>query len=378
MSTSHNPSVIVVTQPRSSSGLGGYIVDALRRTEITVEVVDGLSSKPFKFWPVVKSLRWPPALMWQRRWENLLFSSWAWRRNSQRNAELIEKLKKPGARILQISKEYFPHPVNSPCAYDIFILYTMKLSLADGITPWLPPVNDRERFLALETELYRRARFIFTGGAYVKDHLVREYSVDPDRVVPVGGGVHPYYLEQAVDKSPDDFTKRILFVGWDFGMKGGRDLLDAFAIVRRERPDLTLVVAGPGRDQQVSQDGVQWTGPIPSRDGLIDLYRTSDIFVMPSLRDSYGFVFLEAMTQGVPCIGTNLNAMPEIISEGETGYLVPLRDPPALAHAILRYYNDSGNRRRMGEAALSRVKRDFTWDRVIQRMNPHLFDSGEA
>jgi glycosyltransferase involved in cell wall biosynthesis len=60
---------------------------------------------------------------------------------------------------------------------------------------------------------------------------------------------------------------------------------------------------------------------------LINLYRQSDLLVMPSLRDSFGFVFLEAMIQGVPCIGTNINAMPEIIEDAKTGYIVPVRDP---------------------------------------------------
>lgn len=85
---------------------------------------------------------------------------------------------------------------------------------------------------------------------------------------------------------------------------------------------------------------------------------------MPSLRDSFGYVFLEAMTQGVPCIGTDLNAMPEIVQDGKTGYIVPLRDPQALADEILRYYADEENRQRMGQAALERVKQRYTWDRV--------------
>ncbi len=147
-------------------------------------------------------------------------------------------------------------------------------------------------------------------------------------------------------------------------MKGGADLLAAFDLARRARPELTLVVAGPDRSQWREQPGVRWLGPVGSKDELIKLYRQSDLFVMPSLRDSFGFVFLEAMTQGLPCIGTNINAMPEIIEDGKTGYIVPARDPAALAKAILHFYEQEGNRGALGAAARARVQERYTWARV--------------
>lgn len=209
---------------------------------------------------------------------------------------------------------------------------------------------------------------MFVGGGYVKPHLVEDYGVDPGRITVAGGGVHPYYLERTIAEVPDAFTFKVLFVGWDFGMKGGADLLKAFTLARRKRPELMLRIAGPDPGQWVDQDGVTWLGEIRSRDELIAMYRESDLFVMPSLRDSFGFVFLEAMTQGVPCIGTDLNAMPEIIEHGRTGYVVPLRDPEALAEAILAYYDQPGNRKTMGMAARDRVREQYTWELVAGRI----------
>jgi len=361
----------IITQPRASSGLGGYISDALVRQGYTVHVLDALASKPYKLWPVLRSIRFNREVMWKARWENMLFSSWAWRRNSRRNAQLLSRVRRPDARVLVVAKEYFPHAVGDVSDYDVFILYTMKLSLADGITPWLPPERDRAAFLALETDLYRKARRIYTGGAYVKPHLVAEYGVDPDRVVVAGGGVHPYFLEHAVNEVSPGFTNRIIFVGWDFGMKGGADLLQAFKQAHAQRPELELMIAGPDQGQWVEQAGVRWLGPVRSKDDLIALYRQSDLFVMPSLRDSFGYVFLEAMTQGVPCIGTDFNAMPEIIQHGKTGYVIPLNNPESLANAILAYYADPSHRREMGRAALERVKNHYTWDLVAERIMTH-------
>lgn len=355
--------VAVVTQPGMSSGFGRYIATALEEGGTEVDIVDALASKPYKLWPVIKSCRLSADAMWKARWENLLFSSRAWQRNSRRNAKLLSRILRPSSRILQVSKEYFPQP-SCERDFDLYILYTMKLSLADGVTPWLPPEPDRVRFLELETELYQRAQRIFVGGGYVKSHLVAEYGVCDSKVHAVGGGVHPFYLEHMVESVKATWQNNLLFVGWDFGMKGGSDLLKAFELVRRQRPETRLTIVGPDPAQQRAQHGVDWVGPVRSREALIRHYRESDLFIMPSYRDSYGFVFLEAMTQGVPCIGSNLNAMPEIIAHGETGYIVPLRDPNALACAILEYYSKSGHRRIMGEAARRRVCDFFTWERV--------------
>lgn len=362
------PHIALVTQSNLSSGLGMYIAAALEQSGAEVDIIDCLASKPFKLWPVLKSIRFNADAMWKARWENTLFSSWAWGRNSRRNARLLAKVWRPNTRVLVVGKEYYPHPVESASEYNVFIHYTMNLSLADGVTPWLPPIRDRDAFLELENKLYRNARHIFVGGAYLKPHLVQEYGVEPGRIVVAGGGVHPDFLHNLPEEIPSELKNKLIFVGWDFGMKGGRDLLDAFAIVRRMRPETTLTIVGPDPSQQVKQEGVIWRGQVHSRDELINLYRASDLFVMPSLRDSFGFVFLEAMTQGVPCIGTNLNAMPEIIIDGETGYIVPLQNPAALAEAILRFYQEPGNRERMGRAAQQRVLERYTWKQIADTM----------
>lgn len=368
----------VVTQPRSSSGLGGYLIEALRAAAVQVDVIDCLASRAHKLLPVLRSLSFDRETMWRRRWENQLFSSGAWRRNSAANGRLLARVRRPDTRVLQVAKEYFPFPEPPAGSYALFLLYNMRLSLGDGVTPWVPPPADRARFLALETELFRRASHIFVGGTYVKENLVAEYGVDPAQVTVAGGGVHPDYLAQRVAEVPAQVTNRLVFVGWDFGMKGGQTLLEAFALARAQRPELELLVAGPDAAQQTPQPGVTWLGPVRSRGELIELYRRCDLFVMPSLRDSFGFVFLEAMTQGLPCIGTRMNAMPEIIAEGESGWLVPPRDAPALAAAMLAFYRDSGARLRMGRAALARVQDRFTWARVAEPIRARLWEDADA
>lgn len=354
--------IVLITNPRASSGLGVYVADALSAAGATPDCIDPMGSRWRKVGPALRSIRLRRDAMWKARWETMVFSSRAWDRNTRHIGRRLEALGWRDRPLLLVGKEYFPHPDYRTLNYAVFIHHTMRLALADGVTPWLPPHNDRSRFLEREGNLYRHAKAVFVGARYVEENLVAEYGVARDRVVVAGGGPHPWFEAHPAPDIARSFTGRIIFVGWDFGMKGGQYLLEAFALARRVRPELTLDIVGPNPGPD--RPGVRWRGPVRSREALADLYRQSDLFVMPSLRDSFGFVFLEAMTQGVPCIGTDLNAMPEIIDHGRTGYIVPARNPEALADAILGYYAEESNRHVLGCAARDRARERYTWSRV--------------
>lgn len=112
----------------------------------------------------------------------------------------------------------------------------------------------------------------------------------------------------------------------NFALKGGRELLLAFQHLRPRHPEvrLTIVGAAPGTAGALaSQPGVHWTGVV-DRGRLDDLYTRADIFVMPSFSDTFGMVFLEAMAFGLPIVALDRPYTREIVSDGETGELVPL------------------------------------------------------
>jgi glycosyltransferase involved in cell wall biosynthesis len=358
---------VVVTQPTASSGLGGYLIEALRQQGAGVDVVDALASKWHKLWPVVQSMRFNREAMWRARWENMLYSPWAWDRNTVRAGKLLDCVRRSDSRVLLIGKEFFPHPNYHDLKYDVLIHNNMRLSLKEG-KPWIPPQSHIDDYLERETALYKCAHHLFVGAGYVGRSLIEEYDVDPASVKVVGAGLPPFFEANMISEIPSRFLYSILFVGYDFDYKGGLVLLQALEVVRSVIPQITLTVIGPDADQVAATAGVEVCGMVKDKQQLLSAYRHADLFVMPSLCDSFGFVFLEAMSQGLPCIGTDLNAMPEIIEDGTTGYIVPLRDPESLAAAILRYYGDEGNRARMGQAALERVQDRYTWGLVAERI----------
>lgn len=101
---------------------------------------------------------------------------------------------------------------------------------------------------------------------------------------------------------------------------------------------------------------------------MLRLYTESTTFVMPSVFEAAGNVFLEAMAYGLPCIGSKACAMPEIIEDGVTGYLVKQNDIDGIYAAFSLLASDPGRCRRMGEAGRQRYLTHFTWDRVAEKI----------
>ncbi len=95
--------------------------------------------------------------------------------------------------------------------------------------------------------------------------------------------------------------------------------------------------------------------------------QTADLFVAPSLYESFGLVFLEAMRWGTTVIGTTAGGIPEIVEDGESGVLVPPSQPCLLARAIVGLLRNEDCRRRLGEAGRRRVEAFFSVDRMAQQ-----------
>jgi glycosyltransferase involved in cell wall biosynthesis len=199
--------------------------------------------------------------------------------------------------------------------------------------------------------------------------VIDDYGCDVARVVAVGAGANQ--LVQSVDEK--DYSRpRALFVGRPFGLKGGPTLLRAWSLVRRQMPAAELTIAGPRtRAPGRLPPGVRWLGRVDRRT-LQRLYAEASVFVLPSMFDAWGHVLIEAMGHGLPCIGTDCCAMPEIIDDGVTGLLVPRAEPVPLADAILALLSDPARSARMGRTAHARILDRLTWDHVADRVVSRL------
>ncbi len=103
-----------------------------------------------------------------------------------------------------------------------------------------------------------------------------------------------------------------------------------------------------------------------------NVYRGSDIFVLPSQNETFGQVFIEAMSCGVPVIGTKVGGIPEIISDNYNGFLVPPDDESILAQKIERLLNDSLLREKFINAGIQTVTEKFTSEKQFSNFNNML------
>jgi glycosyltransferase involved in cell wall biosynthesis len=168
--------------------------------------------------------------------------------------------------------------------------------------------------------------------------------------------------------------------------KGFRYLLAAAPEIFERHPSARLVIGGGGEladelQHQVRELGIAERVSFPgmlSHDQVLELVAAADLFVMPSIRDPGGnidglpIVVLEAMAAGRPVVATDVAGMPLAVADGETGTLVPEKDPAALAAAVGQLLADGELRRRMGAAGRRRVEEELNW-RAVARLHDRLY-----
>ena len=363
----------MVTQIISSSGLPVYLGENFAARGHGIDYIDAESRFLNRLGILIRSFHLDRKKWFRRRAMMGTYSVAAWHRNTRLNGELLEQVCKPDDKVLQIGGLYAPYTEPAGREYYLFFTYTMKLAFRDGHSPWVPEEHERETVLELEKKLYAQAKHIFVSADFVRRHLISDYGISPDRITVVSMGVDDFFIKNMRTTIPAVQTRKCLFVGYTFHLKGGPDVLKAFAVARQELPDLELIVVGPDLSAEIKQDGVHHVGTVNSREELLEYYRSADLFLLPSRCDSFGFVFLEAMSQGLPCIGADINAMPEIIADGETGFIVDPGDHVALAEKIVRFYKNPSLRASMGERGKERLLERFTWQRVVEAMESVMF-----
>ena len=156
--------------------------------------------------------------------------------------------------------------------------------------------------------------------------------------------------------------------------KGVHVLIEAFAACLKVHPTASLVIAGDGpsrpRLERLARalgigERVRFLGSVPHVH-LGPIYANMDIFAFPSFGEGFGLALLEAMAWGKPIVASRVMAIPEIVLDGETGFLMPPSDPAGLARALLRLLGDEALRLRMGAAGRRRVEEAFTVERMAR------------
>ena len=232
----------------------------------------------------------------------------------------------------------------------------MRLNELDGLhfplTTMMPPVRSppavitvhdvqhlvMPRFFSRTKLLYRqlayegsarRARLVIAISEHVRETLLDRVGLSPERVVVVHSGVdHRQFAPPPQDTDREPF---LLYPAFPWPHKNHDRLLEAFALLRRRRPELRLVLTGGSYPSFERVEGVDVRGFVSS-DELVHLYRTAAAMVFPSLYEGFGQPLLEAMACGCPVAASDVAAIPEIC--GGAARLFDPEQPEAIVEAV--------------------------------------------
>ena len=258
--------------------------------------------------------------------------------------------------------------------------------------------------LVLRRALGKRLKLVFTSASQRRHTRYTRFLIARmDAVVATSGktaaylrvpatvirhGIDTTGFAPAADKSalrrrmglPDGFL--VGCFGRIRHQKGTDVFIDALLRTLPEFPALHGVILGRATGghaafQQAQQakindaaaaDRIRFAGEVPV-DAIADWYRALDAFIAPQRWEGFGVTPLEAMACGVPVIATTVGAFEELVVDGQTGYLVPPGDVPAMAAALSRLAADTALRQRLGVAARAHVEAQFTLEREAQALN---------
>ena len=174
---------------------------------------------------------------------------------------------------------------------------------------------------------------------------------------------------------------KILFVGRHIERKGIRYLIEAAKYLPRDQFEIRIVGVGDLTDElkKLASESatpnsaeIIFTGKL-SPEALANEYKTANVFTLPAIVDSkgdtegLGVVLIEAMELGLPIVASNVGGIPDVVIDGETGILVPEKDPEALANAYKRLASNPELISQLLAGAQKRINECFTWDGIIQR-----------
>jgi glycosyltransferase involved in cell wall biosynthesis len=175
----------------------------------------------------------------------------------------------------------------------------------------------------------------------------------------------------------------LVSIGNLYPVKGHAVLIDALATMR-DRAGWRLAIAGRGEEEprlraQAAAAGIgARVHLLGFRDDVADILAAGDLFVMPSLSEGLPLALVEAMSFGLPVVVSRVGGVPEVVTDGEEGLLVPASDPQALASAIGELLDDPERRSRMGTAARLRALRDYAIGTMADRYEQLYYGSAPA
>lgn len=220
----------------------------------------------------------------------------------------------------------------------------------------------------LTKRAYQEATYVLAASHIVKNSLISDYSIDEQRIRIVTPGID---LEHWTRRDNVDDVRlvegekvKILFVGADFIRKGG-DLILTLA-QRDEFRECEFHLVTKTFEGEKPKNVHVHSDVAPNSPELVDLYSRADIALLPTRADFSPVAIGEAMAMGLPMVSTYVGAIPEMVLDGKTGFLVPVDDWEALADRLSRLVKNRELRKEFGKSARQVAEENYNLQKSAQ------------
>lgn len=219
---------------------------------------------------------------------------------------------------------------------------------------------------------FRRAKQLIAHSEFSKRVLVQELGLPPERVQVIPLSLFdPEIPFEVSNEIPD--TPRILFFGRIWEYKGLQYLIQAEPYITAQLPNAKIVIAGRGENlaryramMRHPENFIVHNDHIPEQERT-RLFAHANVVVLPYIEATQSGVIPLACAFAKPVVVTRVGALPEVVEDGVTGYVVPPRDPRALADKIVHLLANESQRRAMGANARRKFEQEFSATRAAEQ-----------
>jgi glycosyltransferase involved in cell wall biosynthesis len=250
------------------------------------------------------------------------------------------------------------------------------------ITPHGGDIEKNDKGLIINSKITDRIKKTFASTQAITaissdmKNRILQLSAVPDKVyiIPNGVSIDDFQVNQVfLEKNPDD-EPYILYLGGLRKIKGVDILLRAFSIIKKDFPRLKLKIAGDGKEinnlkalsvELGISEHIDFLGIVQGVH-KIKLLQNAVFLACPSRYESFGIVILEAFASGIPVIASKVGGMPDIINDGENGFLVEPENPQQLAKKIKIMFSNNALRNKMAQNALPSAQH-YNWYSIVKK-----------
>lgn len=235
-------------------------------------------------------------------------------------------------------------------------IYTDRVSREGAAVGGKHASTFSRRWLAREEVFLRRAQRVYVMGPSTEDVLVREYGLARSTISVVGAGPNAPLGPPAHSQA----CHTMMFVGTQWELKGGPELLTAFSTLRAEFPGLRLLLVG-SEPKGPLPPGAESVGRV-AHSRMDDLYSQADALVIPTHMEAFGISLLEGLLKGLPCICTTIGNQPWIV--GDAGKHVEPGAVDQLTAAMRKLISNYLHYRERAEERGRYLRERFQWEKV--------------